>query len=527
MVIAFILLIWQSKASYDASVTGTKLVENLSYSEIFIMNIAQRKYNCSILMCFMFVLFPLIYFLDYVHIVNSDYKHAALICLSYFAKSFFCTFIVDFHMDLMDPNTHIVNYEKRANESRRAYLRYVFHEVRVPLNSISMGLHVLQGSNLSSSEKETIVMMREATLFMTATLNDVLSIQKIEQGKLELVKSTTSLTGLFSRVKSSLKGLVVSNEIIVETVIGPNTPKVVSIDPHRIEHVIANLVSNACKFSPKGSTITLDARKVEGNDNVLMFSVTDQGIGMSPEDMTKLFVPFSQIRAHELQEGRGSGVGLAICKEVVELHGGKINVKSKLKTQTSTDHGSTFYFTITYEDSTEDCEQDDSEEDGVQKTLSAVDEAEAIEKWKILVVDDVRSNRKILSLLLNKRGISNDQAENGVEALEMIEKFKYDLVITDQIMPKMNGIVLAAELRKRKYPNIIVGLTGNALDEEIVDFIEAGVDIVMTKPLKYAQLEKLIQFMLKYGTESVQKDIRIEEKSGIKSEKLLSLRQVN
>ena len=526
MVIAFILLLWQSKAGYDASVTGTKLVENLSYSDMFIMNIAQRKYNCSILMCFMFQLFPLIYFLDYVHIVNSDYKHAALICLSYFAKSFFCTFIVDFHMDLMDPNTHIVNYEKRANESRRAYLRYVFHEVRVPLNSISMGLHVLQGSNLSSSEKETIVMMREATLFMTATLNDVLSIQKIEQGKLELVKSTTSLTGLFSRVKSSLKGLVVSNEITVETVIGPNTPKVVLIDPHRIEHVIANLVSNACKFSPKGSTITLDARKVDGNDNMLMISVTDQGIGMSPEDMTKLFIPFSQIRAHELQEGRGSGVGLAICKEVVELHGGKISVKSKLKTETSTDHGSTFYFTITYEDSNEDC-QDDSEEDGVQKTLNAVDEAEAIEKWKILVVDDVRSNRKILSLLLNKRGISNDQAENGVEALEMIEKFKYDLVITDQIMPKMNGIVLAAELRKRKYPNIIVGLTGNALDEEIVDFIEAGVDIVMTKPLKYAQLEKLIQFMLKYGTESVQKDIRIEEKSGIKSEKLLSLRQVN
>jgi two-component system sensor histidine kinase EvgS len=146
---------------------------------------------------------------------------------------------------------------------------------------------------------------------------------------------------------------------------------------------------------------------------------------------------------------------------------------------------------------------------------------------QVLVVDDVRSNRKILSLLLSKRGISNDQAENGVEALAMTEKFNYDIIITDQIMPVMNGIVLASELRKRKYPNIIVGVTGNALDEDVVDFVEAGVDVVLTKPLKLNQLEKLIQFILIYGNESVQKDIKIEEKSNIQSERLLALRQLS
>lgn len=525
LLMAFSLLLWQSKASYDASTPGVKLVDNLSYQEIFTRNVALRKYNCTLLMCFLFQIFPFFYFLDRFDLISSEYQNVIITSVSYLVKSLFCTSIVDFHMDLMDPNVHVLNYEKQANEARRAYLRYVFHEVRVPLNSISMGLHVLQGSNLSPPEKETIDMMREATLFMTATLNDVLSIQKIEQGKLELVLSNTTLRGLFARVKGSLKGLLVSNEIVVETVIASDMPRYVVIDKHRIEHVIANLVSNACKFSPKGSKLILECRKDDSSNDMLLFSVTDQGVGMSPEEMTKLFIPFNQIRATELQEGRGSGIGLAICKEVVEMHGGKIKVQSKRKTETSTDHGSTFTFTIKYEEC--DRTEDESDVDEGDKSFNAADHINAIEKWKVLVVDDVRSNRKILSLLLSKRGIANDQAENGVEALAMVEKFNYDIIITDQIMPIMNGIVLASELRKRKYPNIIVGVTGNALDEDVVDFVDAGVDVVLTKPLKLNQLEKLIQFLLLYGTDSIQKDIRIEEKSGIQSEKLLALRQVS
>jgi hypothetical protein len=234
LLIAFSLLLWQSKVGYDASTPGVKLVDNLSYQEIFTRNVALRKLNCTMLMCFLFQTFPFVYFLDRFDIIGSEYQTVAITTFSYLVKSFFCTSIVDFHMDLMDPNAHILNYEKQANEARRAYLRYVFHEVRVPLNSISMGLHVLQGSNLTPPEKETILMMREATVFMTATLNDVLSIQKIEQGKLELVMSNTTLRGLFARVKGSLKGLLVSNEIEVETIIGTDIAKNVLIDKHRI-----------------------------------------------------------------------------------------------------------------------------------------------------------------------------------------------------------------------------------------------------------------------------------------------------
>jgi len=457
------MLIWQSKIGHQKTIPSLTLTENLTYNQIFIRNMASFKYNCTILMFILFQVFPLIYCLDVFNIISSDHQHVAIVILSYFVKTYLCTNIMDFHLKLLDPNTHILNYEKQANESRRDYLRYVFHEVRVPLNSISIGLHILNGSNeLSAGDKETIVMMREATLFMTATLNDVLSIQKIEQGKLELILAKTSLQGLISRVKSSLKGLLLSNGITITTTIDPTAPNNVLIDKHRIEHVIANLVSNACKFSPKEGVVTIDIKKSDVN-NELIISVTDQGIGLTDEEISKLFIAFSQIKASELQDGRGSGVGLAICKEVVELHGGKINVKSIKKGENTTNHGSTFYFTLKYEN----CDQDDEPaniDNGDKQFFDSNEkksDADKISSWKFLVVDDVQSNRKILAMLLQKRGIVCDQAENGMQALEKVSKCQYDIIITDQIMPVMNGVDLAKELRKRQYSNIVVGLTGN------------------------------------------------------------------
>jgi hypothetical protein len=264
-------------------------------------------------------------------------------------------------------------------------------------------------------------------------------------------------------VKSSLKGLLLSNGIAITTTIDPTVPNNVLIDKHRIEHVIANLVSNACKFSPKEGVLTIDIKKSDVN-NELIVSVTDQGIGLTDEEISKLFIAFSQIKASELQEGRGSGVGLAICKEVVELHGGKINVKSIKKGENTTNHGSTFYFTLKYQESDQDDESVDNIDDGDKNFYDENEkksDADKIASWKFLVVDDVQSNRKILAMLLQKRGIACDQAEDGVQALEKVSKCKYDVIITDQIMPNMNGMDLAKELRKIKYSKIVVGLTGS------------------------------------------------------------------
>jgi signal transduction histidine kinase len=203
------------------------------------------------------------------------------------------------------------------------------------------------------------MMMNEATSFMSDTLNDVLSIQKIEEGKLELQYEVFAVKSMINTVHLSLKGQLTSKNLNLIYFIDDNIPLKLRGDRFRIEHILANLISNAIKFSPSNSKITIKVKLQPGKDfpqeNILIyFSVIDQGEGITVDTQKKLFIPYSQIKPRELQQGGGTGIGLAICKEIISLHGGEIGVRSKHKSEDPVNHGSEFFFTILFEKFTED-----------------------------------------------------------------------------------------------------------------------------------------------------------------------------
>lgn len=226
----------------------------------------------------------------------------------------------------------------------------------------------------------------------------------------------------------------------------------------------------------------------------MVVTVTDHGIGISAEDQSRLFKNFVQIRPSAFQEGQGSGLGLAFCRELVCLHGGGISVTSVEGEYSS------FSFTIPLrwfdspDGSTAVVDVQDSENVDATST-------ELLRKIKVLVVDDSVSYRKMLSLLLKRKDIDHDLAENGRIAVDMVlsNPSLYDVVLMDNIMPEMDGVQATRLLRERNFKNIIVGATGNVLDEDVVEFLDAGADAVFFKPISFAMVNSLISFLRTNG----------------------------
>ena len=285
-------------------------------------------------------------------------------------------------------------------------------------------------------------------------------------------------------------------------------------DGRRLCSVVQNFASNAIKFSRAGSTVTLRMRlddstsrspSLASSKYVLKVEVCDEGVGINAEDQSKLFEAFSQIRPGDLQDGRGSGLGLAIAKQIIKLHGGKIGVVSE------PNQGSIFYFVVPLNFVKDDpsavhplCSLHIPE-----ATTEATTEARAAPEEKggqaspaarrrALVVDDVATNRKMLAMLLKKRGFECTLAEDGEDAVTKYEidaaAFKdkpggFDMICMDAVMPKMDGLEATRQIRKAGFKGPILGCTGNALAEDVAAYIEAGANTVLTKPISLAHLD--------------------------------------
>ena len=328
--------------------------------------VAKRKFMCSIFLNLFFPIFPLVYYLKALDIISERNFIQLIFILNFLAKNVFCILVMDAHTELLDPQTYQLISEKHANDTRRGFLRYVFHEVRVPLNSVSLGLELLHESKeLPKAERETVDVIREATSYMASTLNDVLSIQKIEEGMFKLEYKDFNIRDMINTVVAYFKGQLLSKEILFSKNIALDVPNYVVGDRFRLEHVLGNLISNAIKLSENGGRVIVSAQRaiefdnnntknesVSNNDTQavmnIRFSVSDEGPGISLEDQEMLFKPFVQIRPGELQQGRGSGVGLAICKDIVALHGGILGCHSALRDYELKTGGSEFYFCIPF-----------------------------------------------------------------------------------------------------------------------------------------------------------------------------------
>ena len=331
---------------YKAIGSGVHGLEESESAEVhFEMRIKRKRLTW--LLFTLLPSFPIVYILSAVGVLDQDMSLLAFTICNISTKVFYVVVMLNSHSDM-------VKYISQAelNETRRNFLRYVMHEVRVPLNSVTAGIGVLETFDLNNEGYDTLTMMSTATLYMADTLNNILSMQKIEEGKFELVMAPFSVIDMLDTVRLTVHGMMLEKELQLEVNVAKDVPCSVVGDRYRLEHILANLLSNAAKFSPARGLIVVTLSlvgKVERNAFQLQFAVTDQGPGMTDAQMRKLFKPFSQLNPHELQKGGGTGVGLSICKRIVEMHGGVINVTSVVG------QGSTFHFVVPCGVSQESC----------------------------------------------------------------------------------------------------------------------------------------------------------------------------
>jgi two-component system sensor histidine kinase BarA len=301
-----------------------------------------------------FALFPVNYLLSHYGWLTPGETIGVFEVLSVATKSLYVAVIMDVHLEMLIQTQRALTEEQRANDARRAFLKYIFHEVRTPLNSLTMGIELLQRSDdLKGTDRESLLMMKGASDFMCDTLNDVLSLQKIEEGKLELEMNPFSLEETITKVFFTFSGSAMSKGIRLVKLVAEDVPRSLIGDRYRVEHTISNLVSNAVKFSSHNSIVrvlaeveSIGSKKAGFEDGqppaLVKVSVQDQGPGISEENQKKLFKNYVQIRPGQLQQGQGSGLGLSLCKQIVTLHGGTIGVSSV------EGQGSTFFFSIPF-----------------------------------------------------------------------------------------------------------------------------------------------------------------------------------
>jgi hypothetical protein len=279
-----------------------------------------------------------------------------------------------------------------------------------------MGIDLLEMStNINESERDSLLMMRSASEFMSDTLDNVLSLQKIEEGKFELELGSFSFKQIILRVFATFRGAVLKKNISLSHIIFPTVPLRVIGDVHRIEHVISNLLSNAIKFSPEGKSVRVEilcgscSRNIDGREiaNVTV-SIEDKGAGISEEDQAKLFSSFVQIRPSTIQKGQGSGLGLSFCKQIVEFHGGTISV-------TSTEgYGSKFKFTIPFPLSLSE-KRNSSKDDSIRQASNICRQITHVTSELVLQEKSVRLPTFVEKLVLTPNVQSNSDIEAQVQ----------------------------------------------------------------------------------------------------------------
>jgi signal transduction histidine kinase/CheY-like chemotaxis protein len=373
---------------------------------------------------------------------------------------------------------------KSASRAKSDFLSNMSHEIRTPLNVI-VGMSTI-GTDAEDIDRKNYALnnIHEASKHLLRIVNTVLDMAKIEAGKLELsysafdFRKTINMIVALVRFKADEK----NHELTVD--IDDKIPAIVVGDDQLIAQVITNILSNSIKFTPPGGKINLNIRLINEVDDTfeLQIEVKDNGIGISADRKDTLFNSFEQAEKGIKREYGGTGLGLTIAKRIINKMGGDISVESELN------KGATFTFNVfvkRYIESEDDCLNDNNAND-----LSASDEIIFKDK-AILIVEDIDINREIVTALLQDKGFIIDHAENGRQALEMIEANpdKYDVIFMDLQMPYMCG--LEATIKIRKLPAIknrerklwIVAMTANIFKTDIEACLNAGMDNHTGKPV--------------------------------------------
>ena len=386
-----------------------------------------------------------------------------------------------------------------ASKAKSEFLSKMSHEIRTPMNAIiGMTRIAKEAGHDYNKIEDCLDKVDFSAKHLLSLINDILDMSRIESGKLTIEKMGFSLTELAENIDALMREQFEIKGIAFDIKQSVNAPYVVG-DEQKLRQVLINLLGNACKFTPKGGSVTLDISEKKSKDadkGNYTFSVSDTGVGISEGDRYRIFNAFEQSGASNAAAGnpQGTGLGLAISSSLVGAMGGKIQLDSEIG------QGSTFYFSLVL--------PKDNAQFGDHAAASSTSEKMSHDRFKgkrVLLVDDNELNLEIASFMVENIGFSVETAVNGQEAVDMFFEHApgyYDIIFMDINMPILNGLDATREIRKnKKRPDArnipIIAMTANAFSDDTKKSIESGMNAHIAKPIEpeylYQTLDKLLK----------------------------------
>ena len=375
---------------------------------------------------------------------------------------------------------------EKSNRAKTDFLSSMSHEIRTPLNAI-VGFNecILEAKTLDDAKSDAKDVITAANTLLE-TINGILDISKIESGKLELTNIKYKPKNMFEDVIKLLSSRIADKNLEFNIKITDKLPYKLIGDQANLKKCVINLLTNAVKYTDEGS-ITLDVDCINEEESCrLIITVEDTGRGIRQEDLEKMFTKFQRLEEDRNGTIEGTGLGLAITKQLVELMGGKVTVQSVHG------EGSKFIIDVTQEISSLNPSPDSFIKETIIENNSLV-----FRNKKVLVVDDNTLNIKVAVKLLEKYEIKADSVESGQECIDKLKNTKYDLILMDDMMPKMSGVETLKILKKdNTFDTPVIALTANALVGMRDKYIKDGFSEYLSKPINKDDLEKCLKHFL-------------------------------
>ncbi len=411
--------------------------------------------------------------------------------ISFFIGVFSFFIIILLLIKLYKTYLKILIANKKASEQvifKSRFFTSISHEMRTPLNAIMGVTEQLKTTPLNAEQKSMSTLLETSSSMLLSAVNEILDFSRLESGKLTLSKVSF-------RYKKVLHDIIATTEVLaaqknLKLVYNQDSAPDLTVmgDPYRLKQILLNLVANAIKFTDQGTVeIELKVKNTPGKIISLQIKIADTGIGISEQDLPYIFDEYRQVVHYKrIDWQKGSGLGLPICKKLIELHQGKINVRSTVG------KGSVFEIELPYKISEGSDAIDTAEKQELQ--------TDAFSGKKLLIVDDAEMNLLVTGMILKKQGIDFDTANTGSEALTLFEKNHYDMVLTDIQMPDMDGLELTRRIRNSKDQQRsntpVLAVTGQISQEAHQDYLTAGMNDYLIKPYTAVDLiEKILDYL--------------------------------